>query len=73
MQTKYMTITNREARAKGYVPVTSAYYREEWHLLDKAIVDLDGTDYKLVAYNRYGIMIYRKKAEVKLDRSKRYL
>ena len=63
--TKYETISAKEAEDRGDCPITTAYRREEYPLLDKAIETLGKKRYVLVR-TRDGIVIARPGHEVNL-------
>lgn len=61
--TKYITISAREANLRGDVPITTGYCEAEYPLLDKAIATLGEKDHVLVRTPE-GIVIARPGAEV---------
>ncbi len=68
--TQYKTTTPQEASRQDFVPITSAYSAEEYHLLDKALDTLGNIKYLLVS-TLEGIHIYRHRSGVNLIKEER--
>jgi len=65
--TQHATIGHDQATRLGYVTITSVGYKKhEDEMLERALADLHGTEYKLVSKGD-GIHIYRRKTEVKFS------
>ena len=62
--TQHNTVTPKQAQSQGFVPVTTPYAESEEWMLEKAIANLIGTAFVLVATG-LGIEIWRKRTDVK--------
>jgi hypothetical protein len=61
--TRYQTVSAEAAEREGFVPITTAYAKSEYDLLDRALSHMRGVPYHLV-HCAVGIEIWRKQAEV---------
>lgn len=62
---RYVTSTRDEAKAQGYVAVTTPYSPSERNIFEKALESYMGTDYLIVVVEGGYLEFWRKKSDLK--------